>query len=808
MGKTTLALSVLHADSVIQRYPRRFFVSCETVMSVDLLLSEIADVLHIPASKRDAALYDTILHFLSEEQTVICLDNFETPWEVDESHRKFEEMLEQLDRIVTLSILVTMRGTQRPSSIRWSRPLFPPLSALSFDHTKDIYMNIAEQYDDFAELLLNEVGGVPLAATLLATQVQDGQSSRLLWKQWERSKTSVFETGRRDRLSSLDISIQLSIDSPRLKDVPYAVQILSMISYLPTGLPEDSPLMGSLEPNLPETLSLYPSIQALQRVALIYLDRDSNANRFRILPPIRQYCLTRLSLGPVLKKVLSLTYVHFINENWDYAEPLLQNIVPPELINLHHILFTIFEDKHINNTSVFAAAANYTNWCRYLRLNIDTVVRLAIERGDAEDSALMGSLYRTYGELCFRFDRLDDARAMLGQALELHQKCGALVDEGIDLQLLGQLYLQQGELDIAEHHVGQALELHQKCGSLFEEGIDLRILGNLYLQQGELDKAEHHLGQALELHRKCGALLNEGHDLRLLGDLYLQQGELDKAEHHLGQALKLHQKCGSLLNEGNDLQLLGNLYRRQGEFDKAEHHVGQALKLHRKCGSLLNEGNDLQLLGDLYLGQGEFDKAEHYLCQALELYQKCGSRLGEGNALELLGNLYLGQGELDKAEHHLRQALKMQCGFPLNEGITLRLLGRVYMQLQKVDLAEDYSRKATEINIRMKNLYWAAKTLQDLGSFFLDQGLLVKAAEVFSQAIDLYRDAGARYGQARCLYKHAVSLEQQGQSDKARQSLDLSLLICHEVGYQEMERDIVNFLEEISNHFEVNNGEI
>jgi tetratricopeptide (TPR) repeat protein len=847
MGKTTLALSVLHADSVKQRYPRRFFVSCEAVTSVNLLLSEIADVLHIPASKRDAALYDTILHFLSEEQrTLVCFDNFETPWAVAESHQKFEEVLEQLDKIPTLSILVTMRGTQRPSSIQWSRPLFTPLSALSFDHMKEIYTNIAEQCDTFAELLLREVGGVPLAATLLAWQVQDGQSSKLLWKRWEREKTSIFETGRRDRLSSLDISIQLSIDSPLLKNVPYAVQILSMMSFLPTGLPEDSPLMDSLEKNLPENLNLYHAIQALQRVALVYLDQDSSTHRFRILPPIRQYCLTRLSSEPELKNVLSLTYVHFINNNRNYAEPLLQNIVPPELMNLHHILFAMFKDKYINNTGVFDAAANYTNWSRYLGLNIDTIIKLAIERGDREDSALIGSLYQTYGELCFRFDRLDDARATLGEALTLHRKCGTLVDsEGNVLRLLGHLYLQQGELDIAEHHLGQALELHQKCGALHNTGNDLRLLGDLYLQRGELDKAEHHLGQALQLHRKCGSLLHEGNDLRLLGDLYLRQGELDKAEHHLGQALQLHQKCGtlltegsdlrllgelylqqgelakakhhvgqalelhrkcgSLLGEGSDLRLLGELYLRQGELDKAEHHLGQALELHRKCGSLLIEGNDLQLLGELYLQQGELDKAEHHVGQAFELHRKCGSLLGEGNDLRLLGDLYLRQGELDKAEHHLSQALELhqKCGAPLSKRLSLRLLGRVYMLLQKLDLAEDYSRKATEINIQIKDFYWAARELHDLGCSFLGQGLPVKSAEAFSQAIDLYRDAEDREGEADCLYNHACSLERLGQSDKARQSLELSLVICREAGYQKLERLNVDLLERISNHSEV-----
>jgi tetratricopeptide (TPR) repeat protein len=125
------------------------------------------------------------------------------------------------------------------------------------------------------------------------------------------------------------------------------------------------------------------------------------------------------------------------------------------------------------------------------------------------------------------------------------------------------------------------------------------------------------------------------------------------------------------------------------------------------------------------------------------------------------------------------------------------------MQLRKVDLAEDYSRKATEINSQIKDFYWAARELHDLGSFFLDQGLLVKSAEVFSQAIDLYRDAGNREGEADCLYKHALALERQGRSDKARQSLELSMPDCRESGNQESERLNVNLLESVSNHSEV-----
>jgi tetratricopeptide (TPR) repeat protein len=73
-------------------------------------------------------------------------------------------------------------------------------------------------------------------------------------------------------------------------------------------------------------------------------------------------------------------------------------------------------------------------------------------------------------------------------------------------------------------------------------------------------------------------------------------------------------------------------------------------------------------------------------------------------------------------------------------------------------------RKAIEINVQIKNLNEAARTLHNLGSFFFDQGLLVKSAEVLNQAIDLYRDAESREEEADCLYKHALALERQGRS--------------------------------------------
>jgi predicted ATPase len=51
IGKTTLALSVMPAAEITERYAKRYFIICEAATTVDLLLSEMADVVGITSSQ-------------------------------------------------------------------------------------------------------------------------------------------------------------------------------------------------------------------------------------------------------------------------------------------------------------------------------------------------------------------------------------------------------------------------------------------------------------------------------------------------------------------------------------------------------------------------------------------------------------------------------------------------------------------------------------------------------------------------------------------------------------------------------------
>ena len=200
MGKTTLAVSTLHDPAVVEQYPSRYFISCEGIPSVSTLVGEIASALQIPPTTRDENLINIILSSF-HGSTILCLDNFETIWDSEAMRLDAEEFLAHLSDLPHLAIMITMRGTQRPSPSRisWSKPLLPPLQRLTAANSKVIFERICGPGDEFVERLLGEVDGIPLAITLIGGMLQEGnETSAALWGRWKKTHTRAVEIGGKD----------------------------------------------------------------------------------------------------------------------------------------------------------------------------------------------------------------------------------------------------------------------------------------------------------------------------------------------------------------------------------------------------------------------------------------------------------------------------------------------------------------------------------------------------------------------------------------------------------------------------------
>ena len=200
-GKTTLANAVLTDDRIQGRYgAARYFIPCESTSSASTLLTELAKVLGISESTPDT-LWFHIYATLSAKDSILCFDNFESAWDQPENIKhSIEELLSNITGCHCVTVLITMRGAERPAGTKWTQPFLEPLKALSNDAAKNIWKQISGHYDMFSEELLQAVDYVPLAVNLLAHLAQV-TPSKLLWDEWNIKYTNLIKRGHMHRLS-------------------------------------------------------------------------------------------------------------------------------------------------------------------------------------------------------------------------------------------------------------------------------------------------------------------------------------------------------------------------------------------------------------------------------------------------------------------------------------------------------------------------------------------------------------------------------------------------------------------------------
>ncbi|KAJ6592285.1 P-loop containing nucleoside triphosphate hydrolase protein [Mycena vulgaris] len=280
MGKMSLAKSVLHHPTVTGKYEQHcFFVACDSPSTKDELVTLIGAHLGLKPKKN---LDRVILHhFRTNPACLLILDNLETLWEPTEIRRDIEQFLSLLTDIQHLVLIITMRGTERPACVGWTRPFLPALKPLTQAAARQIFIAIADDghdSDDIDKVLLL-TDNMPLAIDLIANLVESEGCPNVL-APWEEEKTSVISDGY-DKRSNLDLSISASLSSPRITSMPHCQDLLSLLSILPDGL-SDIELVQSKLP-IKDILSCKA---ALLSTSLAYSD---NQRRFKMLVPIWEY---------------------------------------------------------------------------------------------------------------------------------------------------------------------------------------------------------------------------------------------------------------------------------------------------------------------------------------------------------------------------------------------------------------------------------------------------------------------------------------------------------------------------------------
>ena len=340
-GKTTLARAVLTTKQIEDHFGgARYFVPCDSITSSGALLTELGRTLGVLKGGTDD-LWSHIRLMLTSKDSIICFDNFESLWDQHiEMKHSVEELLSSVTALPHVTVLITMRGAERPAQTQWTQPFLQPLETLGPDSAKEIWQTIAGNYDQFSDKLIEAVDCVPLAIDLLS-HLSQVTPTELLWEEWNSKQIKAIQKGQENRLSNLEYSIQLSVNSRRMKANPPAKNLLGVLSMLPDGL--HTKQLGKFGGMLVD-IDITSCLQTLLQCSLIKLIKE----RYQPHPIVCHFCLNQGMILPMHRKLLDSFYITLAsnyNASSEAHEEMILEVNNTK-IALLRLLESDFEDKY------------------------------------------------------------------------------------------------------------------------------------------------------------------------------------------------------------------------------------------------------------------------------------------------------------------------------------------------------------------------------------------------------------------------------------------------------------------------------
>ena len=633
-GKTTLAHAVLTVDVIREHFGNaRYFVPCESVTSSGALLTELGKTLGVVISGSDS--WSRIVAILTSTESIICFDNFESPWDQHvEIRHSVEELLSRVTELHCVTVLITMRGAERPAQTQWTQPFLKPLETLDHDAAKDIWQATAENYNSFSEKLVEAVNCVPLAINLLS-HLSQVMPPALLWKEWNSKQTKAIQTSQEHRLSNLEYSIQLSINSGRMKANLSAKNLLGVLSVLPDGLHMkhlkkfDEILVG---------LDITSCLQTLLQCSLIKL----NEERYQPHPIVQHYCLNQGMLLSEHKAaienfytMLALSDYHTVSSK-EYGEMVL------EVNNTRATILSLLNSNYKDESKLVNASIEFSDLCTSIGDHSDKVMSQTVEfvqKNSGSRLLLIQSLHRL-GQVYYCGANLGKAKENFQEAekLCLYDPYAYSQLYGAILENIGHIYALQNAPNDAEACYQKALSIWKDQNDIYMQGALYSTLGNLYRGLSKMDEAVTLYQHAIQCHESSNE--PQGENYAGLGWTYLKQNKLIEAEEALQKALRFHKTTNSFLGLGNDYEILGKVYLELKRFKDAKAACENALEHHKLANDNIGQGNDHQLLGQINLSQGKPDEAEISFKKALELHAMADDALGQKRDHSFLEYIY------------------------------------------------------------------------------------------------------------------------------------------------------------------------
>jgi hypothetical protein len=222
----------------------------------------------------------------------ITLDDF---WDPPSTRLEVEDLITELSKIPAVSLLLTLRGTQRPLGPAYSKPYPAPLGPLSLAAARDTFFSISDIPDDgedapLVDVLLHMVGFLPMPITMLA-QLAQWEPLPFLIERYREEGTSMLNGGG----ISMEESIEATLYSARVSECPVALEVLGILARIPKGALKTEITDLVCRGRLPRAV-VNKCLSVLHKVSLLVVvpqDQDAQQQERLIIPPVVRTYLER-----------------------------------------------------------------------------------------------------------------------------------------------------------------------------------------------------------------------------------------------------------------------------------------------------------------------------------------------------------------------------------------------------------------------------------------------------------------------------------------------------------------------------------
>ncbi|KAF9785155.1 hypothetical protein BJ322DRAFT_1108619 [Thelephora terrestris] len=610
IGKTSIALAVLHHDLVKKRFgDNRRFVPCDQFpASRANFLARLSKV--IGAGVENPEDLAPLRPLLSSKDLFIILDNAESildPQGTDA--QEIYSMVKELSNTTNIFLCITSRISTIPQPCKRLE-----IPTLTIEAACDVFYSIYGDGERSGVVvdLLRRLDFHALSITLLATTASDNKwdCSRLA-EEWNERHVQVLRT---DHNESLAATIELSLASPTFcKLGPNARDLLGVVAFFPQGIDEKN--FERFFPAIPDTKNIF------DKFCVLSLTHRSNGF-VTMLAPIRDYlCPQDPKSSPLLCEAKDC-YFAWLSIDLYPGQPGFGEAewIRSEDGNVEHLL-DVFVSINTNTFDAWDPCMKFMDHL-YWHKPRQTLLSLKIEGLPDDHPSKPGCLFGL-SQLSGSVGNYAEQKGLLTHALTLEREGGSDSRVAQVLRALSGVNLMLGLHEEGIEHAEEGLEIFERLGDTVGRARCLHNLAFLFFYDGQPEAAENIALQPIDFLPEQGQdhLLCRSH--RVLGVIYDSKGQDQEAIDHLQTALRIATPFSWRGELFSIHYALAQLFRTRHNFSSANTHIEQA-KLHT-VNDRYNLGRAMEMQARIWYREYMLEEARAEALSGVEIYEKLGA---------------------------------------------------------------------------------------------------------------------------------------------------------------------------------------